>query len=176
MNIYVVRHYAILCKGNALLYVIMFGEKGMKINIQNNEGDPPLILCAKNGAKENIRIIQKLLELKADSNIKNKKGESFYSILNEEAKKENFECNSVIIKIYKCLKSDEEDTMETETRQYENTQTNIHEENSEITQGNKKVESISKYQTSGNKNNLKLLFFYLIFPIIFLILSIILGS
>lgn len=73
----------------------MLYEKGIDINIQNNDGDSPLILSVKNGAKENIRIIQKLLEMKADANIKNKKGESFYSILSHEAEKEKFEYNSV---------------------------------------------------------------------------------
>jgi ankyrin repeat protein len=73
----------------------MLGEKGININAQNKEGDTPLILCVKNGAKENIRIIQKLLEMNAESNIKNKKGESFYGLLNDEAEKEKFECSSV---------------------------------------------------------------------------------
>ena len=73
----------------------MLGEKGININLQNNEGDSPLVLCVKNGAKENIRIIQKLLEMSADSNIKNRKGDSFYSLLSEEAEKEKIECNSV---------------------------------------------------------------------------------
>ena len=73
----------------------MLADKGININVQNNEGDTPLILCAKNGAKDNIRIIQKLLEINADSNVKNRKGDSFYSILSEEAEKEKFECNSV---------------------------------------------------------------------------------
>lgn len=83
-------HYAICCKGNALLYTIMLGEKGCNVNIQNNSGDTPLIMCAKNGAKENIRIIQKLLEIKADPYIENFAGESFYSILSSEAEKQNF--------------------------------------------------------------------------------------
>ncbi len=84
-----------MCKGNALLYVIMLGDKGININVQNNEGDSPLILCVKNGAKENIRIIQKLLEMNADSNIKNRKGDSFYSLMSEEAEKEKINCDSV---------------------------------------------------------------------------------
>jgi len=84
-----------MCKGNALLYVIMLGDKGIDVNVKNNEGDSPLLLCVKNGAKENIRIIQKLLEMNADSNLKNRKGDSFYSLLSDEAEKEKIECNSV---------------------------------------------------------------------------------
>ncbi len=72
----------------------MLGERGINVNIQNNEGDTPLILCAKGGARDNIKIIQKLLEFKADSIIKNKIGQSFYTILSEEAEKENFDCES----------------------------------------------------------------------------------
>ncbi len=73
----------------------MLAEKGINVNIQNKEGDTALILCAKNGSKENIRIIQKLLNFKADPNIENFKNESFYSIISLEAEKENFMCNSV---------------------------------------------------------------------------------
>jgi ankyrin repeat protein len=62
----------------------MLAEKGIDINNTNLDGDTCLHLCAQNGAKENIRIIQKLLELKADPNIKNLKGESFYSLLGNE--------------------------------------------------------------------------------------------
>jgi ankyrin repeat protein len=88
-------HYAISCKGNALLYVIMLRERGIDVNMKNNEGDTPLILCALNGAKENIRIIQKLMEMNADPKLKNNKGETFYSILSDEAVKEKFQYNSV---------------------------------------------------------------------------------
>jgi ankyrin repeat protein len=81
----------------------MLVEKGININVQNSEGDTPLILCAKNGGKENIRIIQKMLEMNADSNIKNNKEESFYSIMNDEAEKEKFEYNSVRKKFVKII-------------------------------------------------------------------------
>jgi ankyrin repeat protein len=80
-------NYAILGKGNALLYVIMLTEKGIDVNIRNNDGDTALILAAKNGAKENIRLIQKLLESNSDSGILNNKGQSFFSVMGEEAKK-----------------------------------------------------------------------------------------
>lgn len=73
----------------------MLGERGANLNIQNNNGDTPLILCAKNGGKDNIRIIQKLLELKADPNIKNKDNETFYSVLGLEALKENYVYNVI---------------------------------------------------------------------------------
>jgi ankyrin repeat protein len=84
-----------LCKGNGLLYVIMLVEKGMDINSKNNEGDTSLHLCAQNGAKENIRIIQKLLEFKADPNITNSKGENFYSLLGHEME-EKFSNSEII--------------------------------------------------------------------------------
>ena len=67
----------------------MLAEKGVDLNKQNKDGDTPLNLCAITGAKENIRIIQKLLTLNADPNIKNKKGENFYSLLGTEAEKGN---------------------------------------------------------------------------------------
>jgi ankyrin repeat protein len=68
----------------------MLTERGSNINIRNRSGDTPLITCVKNGGKENIRIIQKLMEMKADPSIVNNEGESFYSILSNEAEKINF--------------------------------------------------------------------------------------
>ena len=76
----------------------MLAEKGMNVNIQNKDGDTALNLCAKNGAKENIRIIQKLLEFKSDPLIENNKEETFYTILSLESKKENYKIDSVNIK------------------------------------------------------------------------------
>jgi ankyrin repeat protein len=63
----------------------MLAEKGMDLNMQNNDNDTALILAAKNGIKDNIRIVQKMLELKADPFLENKNGESFYSIVSQEA-------------------------------------------------------------------------------------------
>jgi ankyrin repeat protein len=57
----------------------------MDLNMQNNDNDTPLILAAKNGIKDNIRIVQKMLELKADPFLENKSGDSFYSIVSQEA-------------------------------------------------------------------------------------------
>ena len=74
----------------------MLVDKGININEVNGDGDTALILVAKTGVKENIRIIQKLLELKCDASIENNKNQSFYSIVHEEALKANFEPDSVI--------------------------------------------------------------------------------
>jgi ankyrin repeat protein len=67
----------------------MLSERGIDVNIQNSEGDTALNLCAKNGAKENIRIIQKLFEFKADPSIPNNQGNTFYEILYLEAERNN---------------------------------------------------------------------------------------
>ena len=82
-------------------------------------------------------------------------------------------CKILLIK-YK--KSDEEDLIQTESRQTEKIKTNNLEDYSESNLGKKRVESNVNCKTSASKSNMKLLFFYLIFPIIFLILSIIIGS
>ena len=73
----------------------MLVERGVNINEVNNEGDTALILVAKSGVKENIRIVQKLLEMNCDATIENLKGESFYSMVHGEAVKSNFEADSV---------------------------------------------------------------------------------
>lgn len=73
----------------------MLVERGLNINETNNEGETPLILVAKSGVKDNIRLIQKLLELKCDASMENFKNQSFYSIVTNEAVKAHFECNSV---------------------------------------------------------------------------------
>lgn len=66
----------------------------------NNDCDTPLILAAKNGIKDNIRIVQKMLELKADPYIENKKGESFYSIVSQEAVYNHFIYDDSVILFY----------------------------------------------------------------------------
>ena len=75
----------------------MLAEKGININIQNRNGDTALNLCAKKGAKENIRIIQKLLEFKSNPLLENQNQENFYSILSVESKKEKNEINSSVL-------------------------------------------------------------------------------
>jgi hypothetical protein len=75
----------------------MLVERGVNINEVNGEGDTALIMVAKLGVKDNIRIIQKLLELKCDASIENNKNQTFYTIVHEEALKANFEPDSVYI-------------------------------------------------------------------------------
>lgn len=77
-----------MCKGNGLLYVIMLTERKIDLNLRNHSGDTALHTCVHTGAKENIRIIQKLLDYNADANILNNHGQSFYSLLGEEFEKQ----------------------------------------------------------------------------------------
>jgi len=83
------RHYATIGKGNGLLYVIMLCDRGINVNAVNKHGDTCLNLCVKNGAKENVRILQKLLfDFNADPSIFNNDNENFYSLMSKEAHKE----------------------------------------------------------------------------------------
>lgn len=67
----------------------MLCDRGINVNSENKDGDTCLNLCVKNGAKENVRIIQKLLfDFKADPNIFNNNNENFYSLMLKEAQKE----------------------------------------------------------------------------------------
>jgi ankyrin repeat protein len=75
----------------------MLVDKGMNINCKNNEGDTPLLIATKRGIKENIRLIQKLLELKCNTEIINNSNECFYSLVHKESL--NFDCDSVFILI-----------------------------------------------------------------------------
>ena len=75
----------------------MLIDKGLNINLINNNGDTPIILLAKNGTKDNIRIIQKLIEYKPNLDIENNNKESFYSIINDEAIRENFKFESELL-------------------------------------------------------------------------------
>jgi len=89
-------HYSVLGKGNSIFYIIQLADRGIDLNMVNNDSDTALILTAKNGIKDNIRIVQKMLELKADPYIENKQGESFYSIVSQEAKYNHFICNDSV--------------------------------------------------------------------------------
>lgn len=137
-------HYAINCKGNALLYIIMLAERGINLNMQNNQGDTALNICAKNGAKENIRLIQKLLEFKCDPNIPNNKSETFYTILSVESEKEKFEYDQ----------SDEEEEVE-EIKEKEDEE---------------EVETPQIRDESWLKKNSQLVI-YMILPVVILIIS-----
>lgn len=67
----------------------MLCDRGVNVNAVNKDGDTCLNLCVKNGARENVRIIQKLLfDFKADPNIFNNNNENFYSLMAKEALKE----------------------------------------------------------------------------------------
>ncbi len=67
----------------------MLCDRGINVNQVNKDGDTCLNLCVKNGARENVRIIQKLLfDFKADPNISNNDDENFYSLMAKEAQRE----------------------------------------------------------------------------------------
>ena len=84
-------HYAVLTKGNALLFTIMLSDKKVELNIRNNEGNTPIMLVALNNPSQNVRLLQKLLSLNCIiDGIVNNKGQSFYSILGEDAIKNHF--------------------------------------------------------------------------------------
>ena len=84
-------HYAVLTKGNALLFTIMLSDKKVDLNIRNNEGNTPIMLVALNNPSQNVRLLQKLLSLNCIiEGIVNNKGQSFYSILGEDAIKNHF--------------------------------------------------------------------------------------
>ena len=95
-------HYAVNCKGNSLLYSSMLINKGINLNDINNEGNTPLMeLIINNIAKENVRLTLLLIEKGAiTEGIYNLKGQSFYSILGEEA-----EMNNIISQSDKSIKN-----------------------------------------------------------------------
>jgi ankyrin repeat protein len=146
-----------MCKGNALLYVIMLAERGIDVNLKNSEGDTALNLCAKNGAKDNIRIIQKLLEFKADPSISNHQGQSFYEILGQESER-NTEYSDK-------LSDDEEEVEETENNK----------NNQQVLIQSGKINKTNRENSDGaSKSLLKInlqLVIYVILPIFILIAS-----
>ncbi len=74
----------------------MLCDRGINVNAVNHEGDTCLNLCVKNGAKENIRIIQKLLfDFKANPDISNIENENFYSLMEKEANRQNINLNEI---------------------------------------------------------------------------------
>lgn len=68
-----------------MLYIMMLSDKGLSVDTCNANGDTILLLAGKLSIKDNLRLIQKLLELKADPTRRNSKGECFNSVLSEEA-------------------------------------------------------------------------------------------
>ena len=89
-------HYAVLTKGNALLFTIMLSDRKINLNTINNEGNTPIMLVALNNPNENVRLLQKLLSLNCIvDGIVNNKGQSFYSILGEDAIKNHFGGNDI---------------------------------------------------------------------------------
>lgn len=81
-------HYSFFSKGNNLLYTIMLHEKGMNINKTDKDGNTILLLSAKNGIKNNYRLIRKIIDIGGDLFLKNNKKESFYDYLYSEAMKD----------------------------------------------------------------------------------------
>lgn len=78
----------------------MLCDRGINVNSVNKQGDTCLNLCVKNGARENIRIIQKLLfEFKANPNIFNKNNENFFCLMEKESIRENINLSEVIINL-----------------------------------------------------------------------------
>ena len=90
-------HYAVNSKGNGLLFTLKLIEKKIDLNYINNNGDSPIMLIAKNNPKENIRLLLLLLKYNVNVNIINKEGQSFYSIMGEQAFKNHFGKNDIKI-------------------------------------------------------------------------------
>ncbi len=57
----------------------MLNEKGLDINILDTNKNNILLLAAKQGVKNNLRYIKKLIELGANPNLSNLNNENFYS-------------------------------------------------------------------------------------------------
>ncbi len=92
-----VMHYSYYTKGNNLLYTIMLHEKGMDIDVIDNNENTILILAGKDGVKKNLRLIKKLIEFSANPNKKNSKGLTFNDIAYSEAVT-NKEFSKVLLK------------------------------------------------------------------------------
>ena len=74
----------------------MLSDKKVDLNVRNNEGNTPIMLVALNNPNENVRLLQKLLSLNCIvDGIVNNKGQSFYSILGEDAIKNHFGGNDI---------------------------------------------------------------------------------
>ena len=90
-------HYAVSSKGNSLLFSIMLIDRKINLNLQNNDGDTPLMLVAKKNPKENVRLIKKLIDSGAKyKDIINYQCQSFLSLMGEAAIKDKFneECSN----------------------------------------------------------------------------------
>ena len=72
-------HYCVNCKGNALLYILMLTEKGVNINVLDKEKSNILLHATRSGIKNNLRLINKIIEIGGDKNMKNINGENFYT-------------------------------------------------------------------------------------------------
>lgn len=70
----------------------MLYEKGLNINILDRNNNNILLLAAKQGVKNNLRYVKKLIELGADPNLCNLNNESFYT----ECKKQALEDESFV--------------------------------------------------------------------------------
>ena len=83
-------HYAVGCKGNGLLYAGMLIEKGVDVNCKDKQGNTALMVAAKKNPKENVRLIQMLIEKGGNVDDVNNEGDCFYSLLGKEAVKNGF--------------------------------------------------------------------------------------
>ena len=71
-------HYAVGCKGNALLYAGMLLDKGVDVNWKDKQGNTALMVAAKKNPKENVRLIQMLIEIGGSVEDVNNEGDCFY--------------------------------------------------------------------------------------------------
>lgn len=146
-------HYAVSSKGNALLFSIMLIDRKINLNLQNNDGDTPIMLIAKNNPKENVRLLKKLINSGAHvDNIINYNCQSFWSLMGEAAIKDD----------YYGIKNNDE---------YKNI--NINDENNKAM--NKMIEVI-KNKISRNKESNKGDKYKIILSIIILIASLIIKK
>jgi ankyrin repeat protein len=63
----------------------MLHEKGLNINLLDKNNNNILLLAAKQGVKNNLRYVKKLIELGADPNLSNLNKENFYSECKKQA-------------------------------------------------------------------------------------------
>ena len=69
----------------------MLIDRKINLNLQNNNGDTPLMFVGKKNPKENVRLIKKLIDSGAKyKNIINYKCQSFLSLMGEAAIKDKF--------------------------------------------------------------------------------------
>jgi ankyrin repeat protein len=68
----------------------MLIEKGVDVNCKDKQGNTALMVAAKKNPKENVRLIQMLIEKGGNVDDVNNEGDCFYSLLGKEAVKNGF--------------------------------------------------------------------------------------